>query len=712
MNKKSYGKVNEDLDKERKKCTFNTTELTHLIEGGEEKTKERRELEDFFLSDPELNDIGAAGEYTSHVEKYQEAIRKSCILFKKIQDWQSYKNCGSSVDMYQSQSSNNLVNNNSKQVSNDSVTENELAKNKQYMVNIYLEYRSILGGTLGSAIMKDGMPFVVHYVMFIPALVGQGTLQQQAYWISRAWNCEIICTYAQTELGHGTFIRGLETTSTYDPATEEFVLHSPTLTSYKWWPGGLGHTANYALVMAQLYTNGVCHGIHPFVVQLRDEETHMPMPGIKIGEIGAKLGMNGTNNGYLGFDHVRIPRDQMLMKNAQVLKDGTYQKSPGDKLAYGTMIFVRVAVVRGVAASYLAKAVTIATRYSAVRRQSELKPGAREPQILDYRTQQYKLFPAIATSIAMFFSAKWLWDIYNTVTHELDEGRLEQLPELHAMACCLKAVCTADAAVAIEECRRSCGGHGYMTCSNFPATYGMVTAAETYEGENTVLYLQTARYLVKCWHLTKSSELPATVQYLRKATSRRKPWINSLHCLAEAFEQVAAGLVEVSASKIDVCSKKGMAPEDAWNSAAIQLVESAEAHCRSFKLNTFINVIETNRDLSPELRKVLTQLCELYAVFWVLKKVGNFLMYSNIRKEDVKSLQDWQYALLISIRPNTVGIVDSLGVGEEILGSALGAWDGKVYERLFDASNESPLNKKPVDDSFHKYMKPFLKSNL
>lgn len=42
----------------------------------------------------------------------------------------------------------------------------------------------------------------------------------------------------QTELGHGTFIRGLETTCTYDPATEEFILNSPTLTSYKWWPGG------------------------------------------------------------------------------------------------------------------------------------------------------------------------------------------------------------------------------------------------------------------------------------------------------------------------------------------------------------------------------------------------------------------------------------------------------------------------------------------
>jgi hypothetical protein len=35
----------------------------------------------------------------------------------------------------------------------------------------------------------------------------------------------------------GTFVRGLETTATYDPSTRTFVLNSPTLTSTKWWIG-------------------------------------------------------------------------------------------------------------------------------------------------------------------------------------------------------------------------------------------------------------------------------------------------------------------------------------------------------------------------------------------------------------------------------------------------------------------------------------------
>lgn len=74
--------------------------------------------------------------------------------------------------------------------------------------------------------------------MFIPALMSQGSPEQQAKWLPMAQKLEIIGTYAQTELGHGTFVRGLETTATYDPETEHFIIHSPTLTSTKWWPGG------------------------------------------------------------------------------------------------------------------------------------------------------------------------------------------------------------------------------------------------------------------------------------------------------------------------------------------------------------------------------------------------------------------------------------------------------------------------------------------
>ena len=74
--------------------------------------------------------------------------------------------------------------------------------------------------------------------MWIPALLGQADDEQQAKWMPPSQSLAIIGTYAQTELGHGTFVRGLETTASYNPASQQFVIHSPTLSSTKWWPGG------------------------------------------------------------------------------------------------------------------------------------------------------------------------------------------------------------------------------------------------------------------------------------------------------------------------------------------------------------------------------------------------------------------------------------------------------------------------------------------
>lgn len=663
--------MNPDLVRERQNCTFRTSELTVYLDGGEEKTADRKSRESFFLDDPELK-YQTPPDYLSHKEKYEEAIKKSCVIFRKVRELQAQGK--GSVD----------------------------------------SFRQILGGQLGTAVFKDGNPLALHYVMFIPTLMGQGTIEQQAYWINRAWNLEIIGTYAQTELGHGTFIRGLETTATYDPLKEEFILHSPTLTSYKWWPGGLGHSANYAIVLAQLYTKGQCHGIHPFIVQLRDEDTHRPLQGIKIGEIGHKLGMNATNNGFLGFEQVRIPRENMLMKNNQVLQDGTYVKAPSSKLTYGTMIFVRVVIVQD-AANYLKKACTIATRYSAVRHQSQIKEGEPEPQIIDYVTQQNKLFPNIATYFAYQITSTWLWDLYNNVSSELESGQLDRLGELHAIACCLKATASADAATGIEQLRLSCGGHGYMTSSNLPTTYGLVTAMCTYEGENTVLLLQTGRYLSKSRQSVRAGT-PATptLRYLERHNRHgdySRPFVRSVQWLLEILENVGASKIELACDRLDERVRRGTSPEDAWNETSLEMCAAAEAHCRVVVVSTFASTMK-EAHFSPELALVIDQLVQLYAVVTVMKYTGDMLRFTKAVGADVDRLQVWCEELLALIRPNAVGIVDSFDLRDEVLSSTLGSYDGHVYQRLFDEAMKSPLNQLDVNCSFESHLKPFLKSNL
>lgn len=47
-----------------------------------------------------------------------------------------------------------------------------------------------------------------------------------------------------------------------------------------------------------------------------------PSRGVMIEDMGVKMGLNGIDNGRLMFDHVRIPRVNMLNKFNDVTADG------------------------------------------------------------------------------------------------------------------------------------------------------------------------------------------------------------------------------------------------------------------------------------------------------------------------------------------------------------------------------------------------------
>jgi acyl-CoA oxidase len=178
-------------------------------------------------------------------------------------------------------------------------------------------------------------------------------------------------TYIQTEIGHGTFVRGMETTATYDRHAQEFVLHSPTLTSIKFWPGTAGLSANYGLVMAKLVLDNKDHGVHAFVVQLRCLRTHKHMTGVETGDIGPKLGFESHDNGYVRFTRVRVPLSSMLMRNAQVTPSGEFKRVGSELAMYACMLILRAGLC-SYGTMICAASCTIAIRYSAVRRQTAM----------------------------------------------------------------------------------------------------------------------------------------------------------------------------------------------------------------------------------------------------------------------------------------------------------------------------------------------------
>ncbi|KAK7082288.1 Acyl-coenzyme A oxidase (Acyl-CoA oxidase) [Halocaridina rubra] len=649
-----------DLKKERLKCDFNVEELTNLIDGGKEKTALRRKLRSVISSESAYIDP-IPPEYMSHEDQFSNELRKTCHT--------------------------------------------AMLMNKQ---NIDIKTLQLSKAYIG--VLKDGDPLWVHYHVFIPSITGQSDPEQQKIWMEKIRTWKIFGTYAQTELGHGTFLRGLETTATYDRETREFILNSPTITATKWWPGGLGHTVNFAAVMAQLYVGGKCYGPHMFMVQLRDENTHESLPGVTLGEIGPRFGLNTNGNGFLRFDHYRIPRRNMLMKHAQVLEDGTYVKPSHSKLSYGTMVRVRVGIVRDTCIQ-LQQAVTIATRYSAVRHQSELIPGEPEPQILDYQTQQFKILPQISSVFALFFAANSVIDAYYSVTAQMDLGDMSLLPELHALSSGLKALSASDASRGVEICRLSCGGHGYLASSNFPRLYTQTTCAITYEGENTVLWLQVARYIIKSYRSAQNgNNLKHSVSYLSKQPRPVRGDLSN-NGLLEAFKAAVFKLVSDTEGRIQRVCAKGQNYHMAWNQCSLQLLKCAEAHTRFYVCEQFVRKVEMAKG-TENVKKILKNLCRLYLTHHVSVNSGDFLKSGSLSQNDIAVLEEEMCSLLEVLRPQAVSIVDAFDFDDGQLNSCLGCWDGDVYQRLYDEALKSPLNKTDVPEAYYKYLRPLMQVGL
>lgn len=380
--------------------------------------------------------------------------------------------------------------------------------------------------------------------------------------------------------------------------------------------------------MAQLYSLGKYHGLQSFMVQLRDEETHEPLKGIQIGENGHKVGFNTVNNGFLGFDNVRIPLRNMLSKNGRMLENGEFLKEKSSVLNYGIMTHHRVEIIRDLA-DYLAQAVTIATRYSTVRRQSPIEANQIEPRIIDHVTQQMKLFPNIAKAIVFNFTANYLSSMHHQVTAEIERGNLSRLPELHALSCCLKAVCTNEVAEAVQICRLACGGHGYLNSSGFNNIYGCVVAAQHYEGDNTVVLLQTARFLLKSWaQVMRAEKLTPTVEYLKTFANikdRKMEWDSSPEGILKALQATAAGKVSLAFEHLEE-KKKLNSVEVATSQTGIELTAAAEIHCQAFLLLSAIEMARSSAKLhSMKLKGLIVDILELYAVDVAVRSLGSIL---------------------------------------------------------------------------------------
>ena len=269
--------------------------------------------------------------------------------------------------------------------------------------------------------------------------------------------------------------------------------------------------------MAQLIIDGKGYGPHPFVVQVRDLKTHEPLENIHVGDIGPKFGYNTMDNGFLLLNHAKVPHVNMLAKFSRVdPKTNKYVKPASASLVYGTLTWVRSTIVLQ-SGGVLARGVTIATRYSAVRRQFQDRDAKEwetgENQVLNYTMVQIRLLPLLAATFALHFTGRGMMALYQENQKKMagDVGKVSStkrgpspeelfpttdlLADLHATSCGLKAHASTTAAEGLEVCRRACGGHGYSSFSGIGSWYADYLPTTTWEGDNYMLTQQVARYV-------------------------------------------------------------------------------------------------------------------------------------------------------------------------------------------------------------------------
>ncbi|OMJ11498.1 putative peroxisomal acyl-coenzyme A oxidase, partial [Smittium culicis] len=354
-------------------------------------------------------------------------------------------------------------------------------------------------------------PFRLHRSMFMPTLERQANDEQKIAFLEPARKYQILGCYAQTEVGHGSNVRGLETTATFIPETDEFEINSPPISSTKWWLGALGIVATHACVMAQLIVNNKKHGIFPIIVPVRSLKDHKPLPGVHVGDIGPKMGFNTVDNGFVNFDKVRVPRFNLLQRYINVDRNGnvTRPENVDPRVTYSTMVFVRAGIVNNMGKE-LAKAVTIATRYTAVRRQFSDPASTNKHQetpVLDYQIVQHRLIPLIAKTYAMLAMSHEFYKQYEICKAEIEDGNFSKLKEIHAVSCGLKKWCTDTTIYGVDTCRHLCGGHGFSEFSGLNSAFANLYPNIIWEGDNFVLAQQTARYILKSAHAFEQNKL-------------------------------------------------------------------------------------------------------------------------------------------------------------------------------------------------------------
>lgn len=531
---------------------------------------------------------------------------------------------------------------------------------------------------LGYHDLSLAVKFGVQFGLFGGSVYFLGTRRHHEKYLNKIGTLELPGCFAMTETGHGSNVRSLETTITYDAQNQAFVVHTPHDLAGKEYIGNALH-GHMATVFGQLIVNGENHGVHAILVPLRNQKGET-LEGIRVEDNGYKLGLNGVDNGRIWFDEVAVPRENLLNRFGDVDENGTYSsiiQNPSKRFftMLGTLVGGRVCVPRA-GLSAAKSGLTIAIKYALKRRQ--FAPSIQEPEtiLLDYPSHQRRLMPLLAKAYALDFGLNYLTKRYINRSEE-------DIREIETLAAALKSYATWFTTETLQECREACGGKGYLAENRFADLKADTDIFTTFEGDNTVLMQLVAKGLLTEYKQSFHDE--GMMGILRMLASRvyvsvvemspgaidnaRRDHLLDPDFHRNAFSFHESQLLYSVAQRLRGKIKNGMRSYDAFLDCQTHLLALAEAFAERVVLDQFCKAVENCED--QNLKVVLKKLCDLYALSAIEKHKGWYLEKGYMGSFKTKAIRRTVDDLCKNIRSEAGALVEAFGIPKGLLAAPI-----------------------------------------
>lgn len=526
----------------------------------------------------------------------------------------------------------------------------------------------------GSLAVKFG----VQFGLFGGSIQNLGSEGQREKYLAKAGNTSLLGCFAMTETGHGSNVRGINTTATYVHEERALVIHTPGKNDNKEYIGNALHS-KMATVFAQLLVNGKNEGVHAILVPLRNEK-HQELQGITIEDNGYKLGLNGVDNGKIWFNQVKVPIENLLDKYGGIDNDGKYQsaiKNPNKRFftMLGTLVGGRICVAKGALAA-AKMSLTIAIKHALRRRQFNDSIKIQEDLLMDYPTHQLRLIPKVASSYVYHFALQRAMADYASNTSD-DKRRIE------TQVAGLKAIITWFSTDAIQECREACGGKGYLLENRIADLKNDSDIFTTFEGDNTVLLQLAAKGVLSDFKSEfNSGGFASVLKLLSSQLSDKLATINPVYANKvdrehlynykfhlHALDFRLRRLTYTAAMRIRNYIKKGVPSYQAFLKTQTHLLEVGKAYSEVLAVKWYYEKVHSLTD--GDHKSLFYQLGALHSLSIIRKDASWFLEQGYLGSSKSKAIRQRIERLSSELRPHVNVLVNGFGIPDHLLNAPI-----------------------------------------